>query len=376
MKFRKYLSLILCAIVISSFIYLQGCDQNQGVIKIGVVGTMSGINSDLSVSGRRGVELAVDEFNKAGGLRGRKIELVVKDDLNDATTALKIDKEFISENIPVVIGHYTSGMMVNSMAYLKDKDILFLSPTISADSLSGINDNFIRFIATTREQTIILADTANKHNHKKFAVIYNLENTGFNEVFFTNFEELLEKNNGEVTLAKTYTSSLDVDYSGLASELAESKVEGLLIIAGAADNAQITQQLRKYGSKVQIYAPLWANTADLIHKGGVAVEGMFLVGALDINREATDLVNFKTKFFDKYGENVTFSAVYSYEATTSLFQAMKLGPDLKPSTIKSNLISIKDHKGLDGNYRIDEFGDNIRKYMIFRVEDGQLRRVD
>lgn len=187
MKFKKTTLLILFAFVISSFIYLQGCNQNNEVIKIGVVGTMSGINSDLSVSGRRGVELAVDEFNEAGGLNGKKIELVVKDDMNDATTALKIDKEFISENIPVVIGHYTSGMMVNSMAYLKDQDILFLSPTISADSLSGINDNFIRFIATTREQAVILADTANQHQHKKFAIIYNVENTGFNEVFFANF---------------------------------------------------------------------------------------------------------------------------------------------------------------------------------------------
>ena len=376
MKVKKTTLLILFAFVISSFIYLQGCTQNNRVIKIGVVGTMSGINSDLSVSGRRGVELAVDEFNEAGGLTGKKIELVIKDDLNDATIALKIDKEFISEKIPVVIGHYTSGMMVNSMAYLKDQDILFLSPTISADSLSGIDDNFIRFIATTREQAVILADTANKNKHKKFAVIYNLENTGFNDVFFANFKELLEKNHGEVILTKTYTSSGDTNYSSLAKELATSKAEGLLIIASAADNAQITQQLRKYGSSVQIYAPLWANTADLVIKGGEAVEGMFLVGAIDINRKATDLVNFKTKYFDRYGDNITFSAVYSYEATMSLFQAMKMGPDLKPSTIKSNLISMKTHKGLDGDYQIDAFGDNIRKYMIFKVMNGQLRRVD
>ena len=66
---------------------------------------MSGINSDLSVSGRRGVEIATDELNEAGGLGGRKIELVVKDDMFDSTTALNVDKEFIRENIPVVIGH-------------------------------------------------------------------------------------------------------------------------------------------------------------------------------------------------------------------------------------------------------------------------------
>ena len=53
-----------------------------------------------------------------------------------------------------------------------------------------------------------------------------------------------------------------------------------------------------------------------------------------------------------------------------------MGPDLKPPTIKKNLILIKNFKGLDGNYEIDKSGDNTRKYMFFRVSDGQLRRVD
>lgn len=337
---------------------------------------MSGINSELSVSGRRGVELAVDELNKAGGLDGRKVELVVKDDKFDSTTALNVDKEFIKENVPVVIGHYTSGMMVNSMEYLKDKDILFLSPTISADSLSGIDDNFIRFIATTREQAAVLADTANENNHKRFSIIYNLENNGFNDIFASNFKKLVEKNNGEVILTKTYTSSVDVDYLSLAKELEGSKAEALLLIASAADNAQITQQLRKIGGKAQIYAPLWSNTADLISKGGAAVNGMFIVGAIDRNGKATELVEFKEKYLDKYGESINFSAAYSYEATRSLFQAMKMGPDLKPPTIKNNIISMKDFKGLDGYYQIDKFGDSNRTYMIFKVEDGQLRRID
>jgi len=367
--------LILGVICISSLLYLQGLNQKPQIIEIGIAGSMSGINSDLSVSGRRGVEIATDELNETGGLNGRKIDLVVKDDKFDSTTALNIDKEFIRKKTPVVIGHYTSGMMINSWDYLKDKDILFLSPTISADSLLGIDDNFIRFIATTREQAVVLSDTANKNNDKKFAVIYDSENNGFNDAFYNNFKELLEKNNGEVILKKSYISSGDVNYSSLARDIAGSKAEALLIIAGAADNAQISQQLKKIGSKAQIYAPLWSNTADLMIKGGAAVEGMYIVGAIDLNGKASDLLRFKEKYFDKYGENVTFSAVYSYEATTSLFQAMKMGPDLKPTTIKKNIISIGNFKGLDGYYEIDKYGDNTRKYIIFRVVNGQLRRV-
>lgn len=376
MKSNKVTLFVLNIVCITSLLTVMGFNKNTTPIRIGVTGTMSGINSDLSVSGRRGVELAVNEFNKAGGYKGRSIELIVKDDKNDATTALNIDKEFISEKIPIVIGHYTSGMMVNSMNYLRNKDILFLSPTISADALSGIDDNFIRFISTSKEQAIVIAKAANKNKNKKFAVVHDLKNKGFCEALYSSFKKLLENNKGEIVLSKAFTSGADENYVSIAKSIIDSKTEAVLIIANSADNAAITQQIRKLGSKVQIYSPLWSNTADLMKKAGAAAEGMFIVGAIDLNDRNAAFIKFKEDYIDTYGENPTFSSMYSYEAATALFKAIKMGPDLKPNTIKNNIIKIKNFRGLEGNYRIDKYGDNIRKYMIFELKNGEFRKVD
>lgn len=376
MKFINFDKRFFYGILITSLIFLYGCGKKIETIKVGVIGTMSGINSDLSVSGRRGVELAVDHINKAGGVNGRKVELVFKDDKNDSKTSLNKYKEFIDEKVPVVIGPYTSGMIVDAIDYLRNKDILILGPTISADSLDHIDDNFIRFIATTKEQAIILTDMAKKNNNKKFAVIYDLENKGFNESLYSNFNKLLQANKGEIVLTKVFTSNGRVDYADLARVVLKSKADALFIISNSADNAAITQQIRKIGCKVQIYSPLWSNTDDLIKKGGTAIDGMFIVGGMDINDKSLDFVTFKENYIDKYGENPTFASMYSYETAIALFQAMKMGPDLKPSTIKNNIIKIKNFKGLQGNYEINNFGDNIRKYLIFRLENGQPRKVD
>lgn len=376
MKFINFDKRFFYGILITSLIFLYGCGKKIETIKVGVIGTMSGINSDLSVSGRRGVELAVDHINKAGGVNGRKVELVFKDDKNDSKTSLNKYKELIDEKIPVVIGPYTSGMIVDAIDYLRNKDILLLGPTISADSLDHIDDNFIRFIATTKEQAIILTDMAKKNNNKKFAVIYDLENKGFNESLYSNFNKLLQANKGEIVLTKVFTSNGRVDYADLARVVLKSKADALFIISNSADNAAITQQIKKIGCKVQIYSPLWSNTDDLIKKGGTAIDGMFIVGGMDINDKSPDFVTFKGNYIDKYGENPTFASMYSYETAIALFQAMKMGPDLKPSTIKNNIIKIKNFKGLQGNYEIDNFGDNIRKYLIFKLENGQPRKVD
>jgi branched-chain amino acid transport system substrate-binding protein len=81
-------------------------------------------------------------------------------------------------------------------------------------------------------------------------------------------------------------------------------------------------------------------------------------------------------YIDTYGEPPTFSSLYSYEAAMALFQAMKVGSDIKPDTLKKIIIKIKQFKGLEGNYIIDEFGDNIRNYMIFELVNGEPRKVD
>jgi len=295
---------------------------------------------------------------------------------HDPIVAFNAYKEFIKEKIPVVIGPYNSGMIVSSMDYLKDKDILFLAPTVSADTLSDLDDNFIRFIATTKEEAVVLSNMARKNQNRKFAIIYDLENRGFNDALYTNFIKLLENNNGKVVMTKTFSPSLNFDRQAMARDIAESNADAVLIIADSSDNARITQQLRKIGCGIQIYAPLRANTYDLKREGGTAIEGMYIVGAVDLNDRSEDFVRFKENFYGRYEENPTYSSIYSYEAANALFQAMKMGTDLKPSTLKANIIKIKDFKGLQGNYQINEFGDNIRKYMIFRFENGELRKVD
>lgn len=380
MKFKKTKLIkskkVIFICIVSISIMVVACNKSNEPIKIGVLGTMSGINSDFSVSGRRGVELATYEFNEAGGLNGKKIELVVKDDKSDANVSLRRKKEFVEEGVSVVIGPYTSGMIVNSMDYLRDKEILIISPGISADSLSDIDDNFIRFIETTKEEAVVLADMAKKNNNKNFAVIYDITNKGFNEALYNNFKKLLESNGGSVSIIKTFTSNQSENYSTLAKDILDSKVEAVLIIANSADNARVTQQIRKVGSQVRIYSPLWSNTTDLIEKGGNAVEGMFIVGSIDLNNKEKRFVDFYKNYLNKYGEEPSFSSVYSYEAANALFDAMKESPNLNPSTLKKTIIEKKNFKGLQGDYQINKFGDNIRKYMIFKIEDGKLRKVD
>lgn len=87
-EFTKWVPVLLC-------FALLGCDESKEQLRIGFVGALTGRYSDLGVSGRDGIILAVEERNRQGGLLGRPIELLSRDDRQDPLTAWNVDKDLV-----------------------------------------------------------------------------------------------------------------------------------------------------------------------------------------------------------------------------------------------------------------------------------------
>ncbi|MBI3530937.1 MAG: ABC transporter substrate-binding protein, partial [Burkholderiales bacterium] len=88
---------------------LTACGPQQPV-QIGFIGGLSDRNSDNGQSGLNGVILAVEQFNRAGGLNGRMVELIARDDAQNKETAAKSASELVGAKVEAVIGPFTSAM--------------------------------------------------------------------------------------------------------------------------------------------------------------------------------------------------------------------------------------------------------------------------
>jgi len=371
----KKLLMTLFSFILLMFV-LQGCG-NKEPIRIGVVGTMTGSQSDLSISGRRGLEMALVEVNNSGGINGRLLEFEVKDDLNDANRAKTIVKEFVDEGIQIVIGHYTSGMMLAAYEEVNKYDILYLGPTISADGLSQLDDNFIRFIASTKEQAQIINKVALSENEKTFIVIIDEKNIGFNQSLYSNFETILSSNDGVIKDVFEYTE-LD---SHTINEIKDfvmmnSSVDSIFMISNARDLGMIAQEIRKVGSEIELYGPLWSHTMDLLRFGGEFAEGTKVVSAIDYKSESEEFINFASKYKERYGRDAAFSSIYSYETFMALAEALKDIDNITAEEVKEKIIEIGTFEGLQQSFYIDEFGDNTRDYMMDKIIDGSFIRID
>lgn len=351
-----------------------GC-RDKKPIKIGYVGSLTGRLSDLSISGRDGVLLAVEEINQAGGIKGHQVELISKDDKNDVETALKVDRELIDGEVAAIIGHMTSAMCTAALPLINREKVLMVSPTASTNTLKGIDDYFIRVLPPNRAETDHLTRVAcDRFGLKRMAVAYDLSNRAYSEEFFNNFREEFEKNDRRIILAYPFTSGVDGDLKGIAEKLLEPGPDGILIIAGALDAAIICQHLRKNGFKHPLFSGGWAMTADFIQHGGPAVEGVIFSQLIDKDSREKSYLDFKNRFRNRFGYGPNFSAAHGYEAAKLILTTLKETSD--PGELKQKILEYGNFPGVQGEIVLDRYGDPRRGRFLISVLDGEYGNLE
>jgi len=369
-----WLFILLAVIFIST--HLASCGNKNEPIKIGFVGPLTGRLSDLGTAGRDGVVLAIEELNRSGGINGRRVVLFTRDDRHDPQEALKADKELIREGVAAIIGHMTSAMSIAAYSLINREKVLMISPTVSTNKLTGIDDYFIRVTPPNRSETEHLVRFAyDRMGLRKMSVVYDVSNRAYSKGYFKNFSAEFEKSGGKIALAVPFKSGPDVHFDDLVHTLLQAKPDGLLIVAGALDTAMICQHIRMAGSKAPLISSGWAMTDDLLRHGGHAVEGILFSHLINTGSTRPSYLKFKADFRRRFGREPDFGAINAYDAAQVLFKALKKNGSSADS-LKSNILKQKIFHGLQGDLHIDKYGDPQRKRFLITVKKGHFESME
>lgn len=347
---------------------LYGPDEEP--FSIGFVAGLSGFNSDLGVSGRNGALLAVRDINRKGGVLGRKLSLSIKDDLGDAEVALMVDKEFKTSGIDFVVGHMTSQAAEKTISYANANNMLFVSPTVAAESLTRKDDSFIRTIPSNRMQASVISRQLISDNVLSAIVVIDKSNLSFAQSLCDMFRDYYESGGGEVVFIDYYEPFGDIS-DQLVNSLNNEPGHGLFVIGGADTAANVSQQLFQKNLRNRLYFPTWAMTPDVITHGGRAVEGAGIVNFFDTSSRKPQYSQFTRDYQKSYGTTPSFSAVFSYEAVTVLANAINNARSTNPQLVKK-AITGQQFKGLQGTLRFDAFGDVYRGSSFYHINDGHF----
>lgn len=346
--------------------------QSLNPIKVGFVGGLTGRNAALGIDGRDGVVLVFDEINAAGGLRGRPLELVIRDDLATPEGAIAADRELIEEQVVAIIGHMTSETMMGAWPLVEQSGVVFFSPTVSAPQIAGIDDNFFRLMPANSYQARRLASYAlDELALTSVVAFYDEDNLAYTLTYRDAFAERFEAFGGQILKDFPFSSASEPDFRAMLAQIETLSPEALFIVAPAIDTALIVQQARLAGFENPILISNWALTADLIQNGGQAVEGVFAITSHDENNQSAKYLEFKQRFQERYGRQPTFGAGYGYETALILAEALKKTKGQSEGLYEA-LLETKDFPGIYDTLTLDPYGDVIRTVYLVTVKNGQF----
>ncbi|MDO9108486.1 MAG: ABC transporter substrate-binding protein, partial [Coriobacteriia bacterium] len=298
---------------------VSGCSSSKP-IRIGYIGGLTGGAASLGLEGREGVTLAIDAINEAGGIDGRRIELVVRNDSQDVETAKKAVRELVEEGCVAIIGPMTSSLAEPVAAVAAEEGIAIISPTVSTDEMTGKADAFFRVYPGNSSAAQELALLVKKMpGVTTVSVLYDASNSAHTVTWMEHFSTAFEAASAGEVLAKVpFTTGSTVDFKAFASEIALGNPKALLILANARDTGLACQRLRAEGYDGVIVTSEWSSTEDVIAHGGRSVEGVLFLSTFDRGSTVQPYLDAAARCESRYGHKLGFAGVHGYECVQIL----------------------------------------------------------
>ncbi len=361
----------LGAILLGLMIALGGCSKPEP-IEIGFVGGTSGRVADLGIAGRNGALLAVELRNQAGGVTGRKVELIMRNDEQNPEVAERVTRELIDRGVAAIVGPMTSVIAARMVPIANEAGMLLMSPTVATDDLSHQDDYFFRVSSSTREYATKVA--IYQRHLRRVAAAYDLSNQSYTVSWLHEFRDTLTKNGGAVIQVLGFKSAGDTPFLPIARDLLATQPDEVLIIANSVDAALLCQQIRKLNAHVPIVIAEWGATEQLIELGGKAVEGVIMTQFFDRNSIVPRYRAFRQRYRDHFDQEPGFAGTAGFDAANVVMDA--LAQRRSGQSLKEVVQAVRRFEGVQHLVYFDEYGDTKRETFISVVRRSRFVRVE
>ncbi len=355
--------LLLVITAVSIFI------SDKKKINIGFVASFAEISSEVGIQGRNAVQLAIEEINSRGGIRGKKINMITVNTENSTVVAEGVTRDILEFDLSVLIGPLISRMGAPVIKATKGKDILVISPSIKSDEYSDIDDHFIKVNSTANTEGRSLADGIISRGDKKIALLWSKYNYYYTKSVSDGVKEKLLENSLDIVFELEITGTEDI--TKLVNRLIELEVDAVSIITKGDVAARITQQFYISGFKPNFYGCEWAKNTKILEYGGRSVNGMMIYDQVSDYPMEPLMKNFKENYKKRFFIEPTTTAILTYDSVMVFYQAML---DTKGSDdyqkLKEVIISGRTFGGLTEGFHFNSYGDVVRERRSLFVIDN------
>ncbi|HEX6370029.1 MAG TPA: penicillin-binding protein activator [Longimicrobium sp.] len=328
----------------------------------------------------KGMDLAVEELNAAGGVLGRPIRLLRMDDQGSVDHGRIIAQELgRNPDVVAVIGHLHSYVTVAAAPIYDLAGLLLVSATSTTPALTSQGYGRV-FRATFNDSDVgrQMAQYAFEHGHRRMVIYYSRDEYG--RELANSFEEQLVQRGGQIVNRESYDPNLSAN--PVAAERTVNawtswEFDAVFIAGRGEQAALLVKELRRRGIRVPVLGSDALQTPVFVQTGGEAVEGTVIASAF--NDEAPDpaVQRFNQAFRARYGGDPDVAAALGYDAVRVLAQAMREAGSAEPEKVAAAMRGLRGYPGVTGAFTFDKDGNlvgmPIRKVV---VRDADFHYLD
>jgi branched-chain amino acid transport system substrate-binding protein len=371
----------LLAVTLSCLVWASGCGKGDGpgaatsdnTIKVGEFASLTGKEASFGQSSHKGTALALEQINSAGGVLGKKIELITEDDLTKPGESATIVKKFITrDHVVAVLGEVASGRSLEAARICQDNKVPQISPASTNPKVTETGDYIFRACFTDPFQGKLLAEFGlNTLKAKRVAVLTDVGNA-YSVGLAEYFEKPFASEGGTILGEQKYNTG-DKDFKAQLTAIKAMNPEAVFVPGYYTEVGLIVLQARQLGIAVPMFGGDGWEGQGLIETAGDALTNTYYSTHFSPIKSTPEVQNFVKAYQAKYNnETPDAMAALGYDSALVLADALKRAGTTDSAKLR-DAIAATDIVGATGRTKIDEHRDAPKAAVIITVENGKFK---
>jgi branched-chain amino acid transport system substrate-binding protein len=375
---RSGISIFAFALLLLALVTLAGSCRRQNAetpgdrstIEIGFFGDLSGPTFNFGESAKNGVLMAADQINQAGGIKGRKLDIVIEDDRGMPEIAAKLAGKLIDEDkVVAIIAGGTSGNSRAAAPKAQSARTPLISPSSTDPAVTQVGDYIFRACFVDAFQAEVMARFAfNTLQARKAAIVFDF-NSPYGRGLTDYFELSFAKLGGQIVAKQSYSQG-DADFRGQLSTIRAAEPDVIYIPGYYGDVAIIAKQARQSGLNQPLLGGDGWDAPELWQLAGDALNGSYISSHYSADDPSPAIQQFVHEYRQRYGNLLPDAhAALAYDATRVLADAIERADSTDRQKLRAALAQTRNFPGVTGVISIDANRNAVKPAVVLKLQD-------
>ena len=347
-------------------------------IKVGEYASITGKEASLGQSSHQGTVLAVETINAAGGVLGKKLELITEDTQSKAGESGTAVRKLISrDKVVAILGEVASSRSLEGAPVAQRAKVPMITPASTNPKVTEIGDYIFRVCFIDPFQGPVMAKFALNTLKAKRIAILSSSSSAYSVGLAKYFKEAFLAGGGQVVAEPKYAEG-DKDFKAQLTSIKAAGVDAIFSPGYYNEGALIVKQARDLAITVPVFGGDSWEAEALMELGGKAVEGAFLCSHYSPQDPSPRVQEFVSAYKARWGNGFApdSNASLGYDSVLVLVDAIKRAGSTDRTKIRDALAATKNFPAVTGNITINEKRDASKNAVIITVKNGEFQFVE